>query len=118
MDACIKACRELLDEISSQGSLKSCVVDVLIGSPGAFPSIEQVAKKLEMSTRSLRRKLQQEGTSYQDLLQEVRLGLAKQYLRDKLSVEQIAELLGYSETSAFSRAFKGWTGKAPQEFRA
>lgn len=117
MAACIQACKELLNEIRNQGSLKSWVVDELISTPGKYPSIEQIAEKLATSTRSLRRKLQQEGTSYQGLLQEVRLKLAKQYLRDSFTVEQIAELMGYSETSAFSRAFKSWTGHTPQSFR-
>lgn len=85
----------------------------------------QILGPLDRSTRGhrpaqrgLHRKLQHEGTSYQDLLKAVCLKRAMQYLRDALTVEQTSELLGYSETSAFSRAFKSWTGRSPQEYRA
>ncbi|WOJ95972.1 AraC family transcriptional regulator [Congregibacter brevis] len=117
-EACMEACRTLLDDLRGPHSLSSRVVDRLISNPGETHSIEHVAEDLAISTRSLRRKLNQEGTRYQDLLREVRLRLAKQYLRDRLTVNQTAELLGYSETSAFSRAFKRWTGRSPIDFRS
>ena len=80
--------------------------------------IEDIAQQLGMSTRQLQRHLQQQHTTYQQRVQAVRLMLAEQYLHDPcLSLFEIALLLGYSEQSAFQRAFKHWTGHTPQEWR-
>ncbi|MEL6656910.1 MAG: AraC family transcriptional regulator ligand-binding domain-containing protein [Bacteroidota bacterium] len=85
----------------------------------AFPSIEQVAKHLNLSLRTLQRRLQEEGVSYKNLLEEVRKDFALSYLRNpELTVGEIAYLLGYRETSAFSRACKRWIGQSPQQWRA
>ncbi|CAA0093549.1 putative HTH-type transcriptional regulator [Zhongshania aliphaticivorans] len=117
VDACLESCRELLNEIRRNNNFSAKIVDQIISNPRKFPSIVEIAQELSLSTRSLRRKLQHEGTSYQDILKEVRLKLAKQYLKDSFTVEQTADLLGYSESSAFSRAFKSWTGRTPQDYR-
>lgn len=117
MKACIESCQELLAELRSTDSFCSKVVDQLIKQPGQFMAIEEIAENMGTSTRSLRRKLQQEGTSYQEIVKGMRLKLARKYLADSFTVEQVAELLGYSETSSFSRAFKIWTGSSPQEYR-
>lgn len=79
---------------------------------------DMVAGQLNMSERTLQRKLQQEQTSYQKLLDEARLSLAQQYLTEsKLAVDEIAILLGFSETRSFFRSFKRWTGKTPSIYR-
>ena len=71
-----------------------------------------------MSNRTLQRKLKDEGTSFMDLLQDTRLQLARKYLRQpSRSVVETAYMLGFSEPSTFSRAFKRWTGLAPAEYR-
>jgi AraC-like DNA-binding protein len=81
-------------------------------------SPELVARKLGMSLRSLQRSLREHGTSYEDLLRDVRRELACAYLREgRYSVTEIAFLLGYDSLSAFARAFKRWTGKPPSEFQ-
>jgi AraC-like DNA-binding protein len=83
-----------------------------------IPSAEKVAKQLGMSVRTLTRRLDAEGTSYKKLLDEVRAALAARYLHDgKHSAEQVALLLGFSETSAFLRAFKRWHGTSLTEYR-
>ena len=80
---------------------------------------QEVADSLHMSLRTLQRKLSEENTSYKDLLDETRRELANQYLRQAtLSVSEVTYLLGFSEPSNFSRAFKRWTGRTPSEFRA
>ena len=112
------ACRGILEEIHASISLKSEIIELMVGSPGSFPPLEEIARKLGFSPRNLRRKLKEEDSSYQEILKEVRLQLAKQYLKSGLTVERIAELLDYSEISTFSRAFKSWTGKSPQQYRA
>ncbi len=82
-------------------------------------SEEQVAEQLNISLRSLQRRLRDEQTSYQQLLDETRLDLALQYInRTGLSVAQIAPLLGFSDSSNFNRAFKRWLGISPNRYRA
>jgi len=77
-----------------------------------------VARRLGMTARSLQRRLQDEGTSFQSLRDETRRTLADRYLGQGLSVAEISFLLGFSEPSAFFRAFKRWTGLTPIERRA
>jgi AraC-like DNA-binding protein len=87
--------------------------------PSGSPSEEVIAKSLFMSPRTLQRKLSNEGTSYSILLDAVRRELAEQYVTDpSLSLSEIGFLLGFSEQSAFSRAFRRWTGQAPSAARA
>ncbi len=79
--------------------------------------IEPIAKRLGLTPRSLQRRLREEGTSLQNLREEVRRELADGYLRGELSIAEISFLLGFSEPSAFFRAFKRWTGLTPLESR-
>lgn len=82
------------------------------------PTLGAVAGDLKLSGRSLQRKLQSRGFSFQVLLDETRLMLAKDYLRDgHLQLTEIAQMLGYSEQSAFNHAFRRWTGLSPRQFR-
>jgi len=82
------------------------------------PGIDRIADSLATSERSLQRKLQAEGVSFRDVVDEARHKLAVLYLGDQtLSMTDVACLLGYSEASAFTRAFKRWTGQAPSQAR-
>jgi len=82
------------------------------------PSVEDIARALATSERSLQRKLQAEGISFRDVVDEARHKLAIVYLGDRtLSMTDVACLLGYSEAAAFTRAFKRWTGRAPSQAR-
>lgn len=79
---------------------------------------DQLADCLHMSSRTLQRKLQECGTSYQQLLDEERNQRARRLLQQtRLSLTHISEQLGFSESSVFSRAFRRWNGLSPQEFR-
>ncbi|MCY0989220.1 AraC family transcriptional regulator [Nannocystis sp. ILAH1] len=85
---------------------------------GGTPTCEQIARRLAIGVRTLNRRLQSEGTSFQQLLAELRCELARGYLGDRrLSISEVAYLLGFSEPSAFHRAFKRWTGHSPQAWR-
>ena len=80
--------------------------------------VEDVARSLGMSERTLARKLSDEGLNFTEILQQLRRNLAVRYLDDrKLHVSKIAWLLGFREVSAFTHAFKRWTGKTPREMR-
>jgi AraC-like DNA-binding protein len=80
---------------------------------------DEVAGRLGLSPRTLARRLASEGLTFEGILSELRADLAKRYLRDEaLAISQIAWLLGYKEVSAFTHAFKRWTGKTPREARS
>lgn len=80
---------------------------------------EAVAKTLHRSVSSLQRQLKAEGASYRQILDETRVSLAQQFVRERrYSLGQIAFLLGFSDQANFSRAFKRWTGHTPTAFRA
>jgi AraC-like DNA-binding protein len=79
---------------------------------------DSVADALHMSLRSLQRRLHNEGTSYKRLLGETRRELAAHYMAEShRSINEITYLLGFSEPSNFSRAFRRWTGKSPSAYR-
>jgi len=77
--------------------------------------VESIAKRLGLTTRSLQRRLKDEGTAFATVREEVRRELAQRYLHDGHSIAEISFLLGFSEPSAFFRAFKRWTGSTPLE---
>jgi AraC-like DNA-binding protein len=78
----------------------------------------RVARQLAMSDRTLQRRLQEDGTSFATLVDEIRRDLACRYLAEpNLAIYEVALLLGYAEPSAFFRAFRRWTGQTPLEFR-
>ncbi|MDF5729485.1 MAG: AraC family transcriptional regulator [Rhizonema sp. PD38] len=85
---------------------------------GGNLEVEAITKRLGFVSRTLQRKLKEAGTSYQELLDETRQSLSTHYLQEQhITVSEVAFLLGFSEASAFSRAFKRWTGTTPGEFR-
>lgn len=82
------------------------------------PTLELIAPRLHMSARTLHRRLEEEGTSFREILTEVRREIATRHLVERrLAIGEIAFLLGFSEPSAFHRAFKRWTGHAPLAYR-
>jgi AraC-like DNA-binding protein len=113
-----RQCQLLLSKLSRQGKLVEEVRHMLIARPGYFPSIEWVAEKFHVSVRTLRRQLSEEHASYQRILDEVRFGLAREYLLETtLPLHEIAALLGYTEPGNFTHAFKRWAGVTPYGFR-
>lgn len=80
---------------------------------------DDMADLLNMSKRTLHRRLRENGETFRSLLAQVRMELAERYIRDRdLSITEIAFLLGYNDASAFSRAFRGWFGMSPTQARA
>ena len=102
-------------DVSTSREVVGKIVEQL---PDGAPNQKKIAGALNVSNRTLQRKLKDEGTSFVDLLQDTRLKLAQKYLaRPDRSVVETAYLLGFSEPSTFSRAFKRWTGMAPADYR-
>jgi AraC-like DNA-binding protein len=86
--------------------------------PSGKSSQKTIAKRLNRSLSTLQRQLQNEGTNYKDILEHTRKNLATEYVLDgHLSLGQIAYMLGFSDQSNFSRAFKRWTDLSPREYR-
>jgi AraC-like DNA-binding protein len=80
--------------------------------------VDDVARSLGMSKRTLARKLSDEGLNFTEVLQQLQHDLADRYLDDpKLHISKIAWLLGFNEVSAFTHTFKRWTGKTPSQMR-
>lgn len=89
------------------------------GLLNGVPELPELAKKLGMSERSLRRRLEELGTSFRDVLDAVRKELALNHLKDRrLPLSEVAFMLGFSEPSTFHRAFKRWTGETPAAYRS
>ncbi|HBB34428.1 MAG TPA: AraC family transcriptional regulator [Cyanobacteria bacterium UBA8803] len=110
---------ELLTKLPQQESIVDSVRrEIGVGLRGGDPGLEAIAKKLGFAPRTLQRKLKEAGTSHQELLDLMRQELSIHYLQERqMAVCEVAFLLGFSETSAFHRAFKRWTGTTPGEFR-
>ncbi len=119
---CLAQCRQLIDRRRARTGIAAEVRELLVpGGADGFappPGIDAVARKLNVSTRTLRRHLDTAGTSYRALLDEVRRALAEEMLTTTpLSVSDVAIRLGYAESSTFIYAFKRWTGVTPAAYR-
>lgn len=111
--------RQRLSDLQADTSTASRVRAALLeGLPSARASIDEVAAKLAVSRRTLQRRIESEGTSFQGLLNDTRRDLSRHYLENtSLPHAEISFLLGFDETNSFYRAFKGWTGKTPDAAR-
>jgi len=111
-------CARLLEQFGLQAGITRRVYQELTRTPGRFPEIETIAESLCMTSRTLRRKLDAEGTSYSDVLTSVRKALAIDYLTTTpLSTEDVALTLEFSDAVSFRHAFKRWTGLTPNAYR-
>lgn len=90
---------------------------ILLPGTDGYPTPEQLADMLHQTPRTLRRRLQERGSSYQQLLEEARLRDSRRLLREDLEVRRVGEMLGYLNPANFTRAFKSWTGMTPREWR-
>ena len=94
---------------------KAAIIEHL---PDGRASDSAIAQSLHMSNRTLQRKLNEKGTTFKKLLTEVRKELALKYIRNnQMTLTELSFQLGFSEMSAFSRAFKQWTGNSPRQYR-
>ena len=111
--------RRLLDKLDQRGPVSRLVlVQLAHRIAGATPSLKEVATELAMSERTVQRELRMENTSFRQLIEDTRKEIAIQHLAQPgASATEIAFLLGFSEPSAFTRAFRRWTGSAPTQFQ-
>ncbi|WP_394233429.1 AraC family transcriptional regulator [Pseudomonas anguilliseptica] len=115
---CEQQCQALLAKRQVRSGLAGQIRDRLLSTPGRLPDMEVIASELNISSRTLRRRLEEQGSSFRQLQEEVRQALAEELLAiASLSQEEIAERLGYSEVSNFLHAFKRWKGLTPGQFR-
>ncbi len=111
-----KRLQDITEESSFKERVRACLLEML--ASGQY-SMTTVASKLAMSSRTLHRRLKEEGTTFQTVLDELREELALHYLSlSDYSTTEIAFLLGYEETNSFYRAFRVWTGQTPEAVRA
>ncbi|MEO0634741.1 MAG: AraC family transcriptional regulator [Pseudomonadota bacterium] len=108
-----------LRDVETDPTLDAVVKDAIARSLSeGLPKVADVARSLGMSARSFHRRLAEHGLSYQDLTESTRRELAEGMLRDdRYSLAEVAFLTGFSEQSAFTRAFKRWVGQTPANYR-
>lgn len=111
-------CRLLIERRGTRSGVAGNVRAQILQKPGEFPSMQEVAARLGTSTRTLHNQLTREGTSYRELLEEIRETLAEELLTSsRLTVDEIAVRLDYADTSSFVAAFKRWKGVPPGEYK-
>ena len=113
-------CREILGKKPIQPDIVFRVREQIVGLlPEGETSMDRVSSELGMSARTLARRLEEQGSSFRDILDDVRHQLALQYTSDRrLRLSQVAYLLGYNDQTSFNHAFRRWTGGTPSETRA
>lgn len=110
--------RAFMEDLQEEHTTVRAVTRLLLSRIDAeTPSIWAIAKELNTSVRTLQSRLAEEGKTFSLLLKETREALAKKYLRENYSVEDITYLLGFSDPSVFRKAFKKWVGVTPKEYR-
>ena len=111
-------CQRELDKLRRAETLAARLRRLLLDKQGGYPTLEVVARLFNMTPRTLHRRLVDEGTSYREILDDVRHRLALEHLKSPhMSIEEIAYTLGYGELANFRRAFRRWEGMAPSAYR-
>lgn len=113
-----QTCEKLISQASSRSGVGGEVYQLLIRSPGKFANMDQLAKSMNLTSRTLRRYLAAEGLSFAEIIDDVRRTLSIEYLRTtNLNVEDISLFVGFGDVANFRRAFKRWTGYTPGHVR-
>lgn len=101
----------------TQRNMREIIADLLNATPGSYPDQETAARALNISSRKLRYRLQEEKTSYKEIVSELKKRNAYERLQQGMSVTQVALELGYEDPSNFGRAFRKWFGVSPSEYQ-
>lgn len=114
-------CQNELGGLLKNSGLSGRIRSFFLGNPGRAlwaGNLEDVATHFQLTSRTLRRHLKAEGNSLRSILDSVRSEVAVRYLREnRLTNEEIANILGFSDSASFGRAFRRWTDRAPREYR-
>lgn len=112
-----RICQQELDRRHDQETLAARVRRLLLQTQSDFPSLQLTARYFHLTPRTLHRRLEDEGTSFRQIQEEVRHALALEYLKaGKLSIQEIAYTLGYTQIANFRRAFKRWEQVPPSQY--
>ncbi len=115
---CAVQCEQLLKNLELPHGIEAELHKQLANSPGSIVGMDEMAGKLCISARTLRRYLAKEGTTYQQVVVDFRLAMARQYLRETaLPANEIAALVGYADTANFYRTFRSAVGMTPRQYR-
>jgi AraC-like DNA-binding protein len=110
--------RNIFKKVANHEGIIGLVRSLLVKADQQFPSLDTTAEKMNTSASTIKRKLREYNTSYQRVLNEVRMEIAIGYLQNSTkTIKDICYELGYQEPSTFSRAFRKWTTMSPQEYR-
>ncbi|MGX5803441.1 AraC family transcriptional regulator [Bradyrhizobium sp. Arg314] len=116
--AVVDLCDALLADMTRRTGVAGRIRKILLQDIANGPTLDAIAALLGTTTRTIRRQLSQQGTSFRELMDEVRSQVAIKYLRQtELTNEDIASALGFADAANFRHAFRRWTGKTPSEFR-
>lgn len=113
-----------LEQLAARPLSEDLVLDRLrtairLKLPEGYPSLDEIAREMRVAMNAICRELRAAGTTYKEVVESVRRDLALSYIKQRqLPFSELAMLLGYSELSALSRAFRRWTGVSPREYRA
>jgi AraC-like DNA-binding protein len=111
-------CAKICLQLARNSTFSDVVRNHILSSPREIFTLETIADRINMTARTVQRKLSAEGTSYKDILEDVRRNLAIEYLQSTtFTIEEIAVRLGYSDSSSFCHAYKRWTGVNPSDLR-
>jgi len=111
-------CKEINNKLTDTQSMVEKVNEMLLENISSPISLESIALSLDVSSRTVRRRLNEEGTQFKLLQNNVKSNEAKRLLYETTwSVERISDYLGYSESASFIHAFKNWTDKSPSQYR-
>jgi AraC-like DNA-binding protein len=113
-----ETCDRLIGEAKASVGTAGAVYQILMSTPGVLPAMDAVAAALNVTNRTLRRRLLAENTSFAKIIDDVRSSLALEYLKTtKMSADDIATILGFNDSAAFRKALKRWTGQGLGELR-
>lgn len=111
-------CEQLFDGANRVGGVAADIRRNLLERPGYFPNMDAMAATLEIRPRTLRRRLEAQQMTYREIVAEIRMKLAVEYLRNtRMTNDEIATRLAYSDAANFRHAFARWTGRSPSDFR-
>ena len=112
-------CARLLADLEEEDSVAEQTLRLLRKLEGQYPQMPQLARMLNFSARTYRRRLAEESHSYQELLDKVRAEHATRYLQNtRLPLSTIAYMVGFNDASNFRRAYLKWTGRSPRDVRS